>query len=53
MSKSKNKKKTSIPKRKRLKRKSRLLSAKSWIPRYTGKNIVKGYAKRFGADLLC
>lgn len=51
--KNKKRKHSSIPKRKRFKRKSRLLSAKSWIPKYTGKNIVKGYAKRFGVDLLC
>ena len=36
-----------------MKRKYRLSSAKAWIPNYSGKNIVKGYANWFGTDLIC
>ena len=45
--------KNNSPRRKRLKRKPRLESAKNWIPQYTGKNIVKGYSNWFGVDLIC
>jgi len=45
--------KSSSPRRKRLQRKNRLASAKKWIPSYSGKNIVKGYANWYGVDLLC
>jgi hypothetical protein len=41
------------PKRKRLKRAHRLTSSKEWIKKYYGKNIVKGYAKWYGVDLIC
>ncbi len=41
------------PKRKRLKREARIQSAKNWISSYEGKNIVRGYAKWYGVDLLC
>lgn len=40
-------------KRKRLNRKSRLQSAKYWLPTYIGKNVVQGYRKHFGVSLLC
>ena len=40
-------------KRKRRKRKNRLASSKEWIINYSGKNIVKGYAKWYGVDLIC
>lgn len=46
-------KKTLPPRRKRMKREARLQSAGHWIPRYTGKNLVRGYARRFRVDLLC
>ena len=46
-------KKNTTPRRKRLKRKTRLESGKKWILSYTGKNIVKGYAKWYGIDLVC
>jgi len=46
-------KKSNTPKRKRLKRKNRLESAKKWINNYSGKNIVKGYANWYGVDLVC
>jgi hypothetical protein len=46
-------KKSNSPRRKRLTRKKRLLQSKKWIVRYDGKNIVKGYAKWYGVDLVC
>jgi len=48
----KKKKKTNTPKRKRLNRNQRISKAKEWISTYNGKNIVKGYSKWFGVDLL-
>ena len=36
-----------------MKREARLQSAKHWIKKYEGKNIVRGYAKWYGVDLLC
>ncbi|MEW5920874.1 MAG: hypothetical protein AB1796_08010 [Bacillota bacterium] len=47
------KKKPSIPRHKRMKRASRLQAAVNWIPKYEGKNIVKGYSKHFAVDKLC
>ena len=41
------------PRRKRMKRKSRLEAAKHWVKTYTGKHIIKGYRNWFGVDLLC
>ncbi len=37
-----------------MKRPARLQSAQSseWVAKYQGKNIIKGYAKWFGVDLL-
>lgn len=32
---------------------SRLQAAKHWIPTYVGRNIIKGYKKWFGVDLVC
>ncbi len=32
---------------------ARLNAAKNWIQTYTGKNIIKGYAKWYGVDKLC
>ena len=32
---------------------ARLQSAPHWIPKYAGKNIVRGYAKHYGVNLLC
>jgi hypothetical protein len=34
-------------------RHSRLQAARHWLPKYNGKNIVKGYGKHFGVDMLC
>lgn len=43
-------KQSNTPRRKRLKREQRLESAKSWLPTYEGKNIFRGYRKRYGVD---
>lgn len=40
-------------KKKQIKREQRLIAAKLWLPKYDGKNIVKGYRKHFGVDILC
>lgn len=54
MAKSKQKKKTSLPpRRKRMNRAARLQSAKTWLKSFEGENIIRGYAKWFGVDLLC
>ncbi len=53
MSKKRKRKKSLAPRCKRMKRPARLASAKAWIPKYPGKNIVRGYAKHYGVDLLC
>lgn len=45
--------KSNTPKRKRLTRSDRLVTAPQWIREYAGKNIVRGYAKWFGVDKLC
>ena len=34
-------------------RKKRLVSARKWIGTYSGKNIVKGYSKKFAVDKRC
>jgi hypothetical protein len=36
-----------------MKRPARLQSARSWLEKYPGKNVVRGYRKRFGVDLVC
>ena|SRR3990167_4543020 len=41
------------PRRKRMRRESRLQSAKNWISTYSGKNIILGYCKWFSVDLQC
>lgn len=38
------------PRRKRLTGKQRLLSAKVWVPTYTGKNLLRGYCRWYGVD---
>ena len=38
---------------KRMKQPGRLQSAKNWLPTYKGKNILQGYRKQYGVDLLC
>lgn len=34
-------------------RSARLAAARHWLPKYAGKNVVRGYAKWFGVDLGC
>lgn len=36
-----------------MKRTGRLASAKSWLKRYSGKNILRSYCKHFGVDWRC
>lgn len=45
--------KPNTPRQKRMNRQGRVQSARTWINSYTGKNIVRGYSKRYGVDLLC
>ncbi|MCZ0704484.1 hypothetical protein J2T56_003006 [Natronobacillus azotifigens] len=49
----KKKNKSNTPRRKRMKRSSRLQAAKHWIPKYNGKNLVSGYSNYFAVDKLC
>ncbi len=41
------------PRVQRMKRQGRLQSAKSWIPTYTGKNLLQGYCNHYGVDWRC
>jgi hypothetical protein len=51
---SKQKKHGSLPPRRhRMRRQARLDSARQWLASYSGKNIVRGYRKRYGVDWLC
>jgi hypothetical protein len=52
MAKSKKKKPLS-PRVTRLKRPARLESAKSWIPTYTGKHLLRGYCNHYGVGWRC
>ena len=36
-----------------MKREGRLQSAKTWLKSFQGDNVVRGYAKWFGVDLIC
>jgi hypothetical protein len=36
-----------------MKRSGRLASARSWLPKYSGKNVLRGYCKHFGVDWRC
>ena len=49
----KRKRKPLPPRRKRMSRQARLASARSWLKKFSGKNVVRSYAKWFGVDLLC
>jgi len=49
----KRKKKETIIKRTTQTRAVRLNRAKTWLEGYEGKNLVRGYAKKYGVDLLC
>ncbi|MFT9495623.1 hypothetical protein [Anaerosolibacter sp.] len=46
------KNKSNTPRHKRLSRDGRLNAARHWIPKYEGKNLVRGYSKHFAVDLL-
>jgi hypothetical protein len=41
------------PRRKRMRRPARLQATVAWRTGYGGKNLVRGYARWFGVDLLC
>lgn len=47
-------KKSNTPRRKRMKKESRLSSAKAtgWVGKYQGKNIIKGYSNWYGVDFI-
>jgi hypothetical protein len=49
----KRKKKPLPPRRKRMNRQARLESARSWLMKFSGKNVVRSYANWFGVDLIC
>ncbi|MBP1971557.1 hypothetical protein J2Z83_003708 [Virgibacillus natechei] len=49
----KRKNNSSTPRHKRLKRSSRLQAARHWIPKYEGKDLVKGYSKHFAVNKFC
>lgn len=34
-------------------RRGRLEAARHWLPKYAGKNVVRGHAKWYGVDLGC
>lgn len=45
--------KKQTPRRKTLTKKGRLDSAKDWITKYDGQNLISGYAKWFDVDKIC
>ena len=53
MAKRKKKNRNLGPRRKRTRRPARLMAAVTWRAGYGGKNIVRGYARWFGVDLIC
>jgi hypothetical protein len=53
MGKRKKRKRNLGPRRKRMRRPARLMAAVKWRAGYGGKNIVRGYARWFGVDLVC
>jgi hypothetical protein len=36
-----------------MRRAARLMSAVTWLPRYGGKDVVRGYARWYAVDLVC
>jgi len=42
-----------VPRAKRMKRSARLHSAVSWLKKYEGKNVLRGYCKHFEVDWRC
>ena len=49
----KRKKKPLPPRTRRMKRSGRLQSAASWLKQYGGRNVLRGYCKRYGVDWRC
>ena len=49
----KRKKKQFGPRRKHMKRSARLQSVASWLKRFSGKNVLRGYCKHYGVDWRC
>ena len=47
------KKKQLGPRRKRLKRSARVQSGVSWLKRFSGENVLRGYCKHYGVDWRC
>ena len=45
--------KSKCPRHKRMNRIGRLQAAKHWLPKYEGKNILRGYSKHFGVTKIC
>lgn len=41
------------PRYKRMKRVCRLQLASHWVPKYEGKDLIRGYSKHFAVDPLC
>lgn len=50
---SKTRRASNTPRRKRTNKENRLRLAAKWLPTYTGKSIVRGYAKWFGVSRVC
>jgi hypothetical protein len=53
MGRKRKKKKALSPRSKRMKRPARLKSAVSWLTKFSGKNVLRGYCKHFGVDWRC
>lgn len=49
----KKRKKNLAPRCKRMKQSARLQSARHWLLKYEGENIICGYSKHFGVNRLC
>lgn len=52
-SKRRRKKKPLPPRVQRMDREARLQSARHWLASFKGKNVVRGYRKRYAVDLEC
>lgn len=53
MGRKRNKKRGLPPRCKRMNRSARLQSALSWLKKYDGDNILRGYCKHFAVDWRC
>lgn len=42
-----------VPRTKRMNRSARIQSAVPWLKEFKGKNILRGYCKRYGVDWRC